>query len=86
MAKQNIIGPTVRRIRVELGLTQDALAARCQLSGWDLSRETLSKIESQLRRINDAEVMLVAKVLKCDIQDLFPDTIKTVLPVLRHSR
>jgi transcriptional regulator with XRE-family HTH domain len=86
MAQQNIIGPAVRRIRVEEGLTQEAFAARCQLAGWDLSRETLSKIEAGLRRVNDAEVMMLSKVLDCDIQDLFPTNIRSVLPVLRHSK
>lgn len=86
MAQQNIIGPAVRRIRVEKGLTQDAFAARCQLAGWDLSRETLSKIEAKLRRVNDAEVMMLAKVLGCDIQELFPANFRPVLPVLRHSK
>ena len=86
MAQQNIIGPAVRRLRVEQGLTQDAFATRCQLAGWDLSRETLSKIEAGLRRVNDAEVMMLAKVLGCVIQDIFPANIRPVLPVLRHSK
>ncbi len=86
MAQQNIIGPAVRRLRVEQGLTQDAFAARCQLAGWDLSRETLSKIEVGLRRVNDAEVMMLAKVLGCEFKDMFPANIKPVLPVLRHSK
>ena len=86
MAQQNIISPAVRRIRVEKALTQEAFAARCQLAGWDLSRETLSKIEAGLRRVNDAEVMMLAKVLGCHIQDLFPTNIRPVFPVLRHSK
>ncbi|WP_397382458.1 helix-turn-helix transcriptional regulator [Prosthecobacter sp.] len=86
MAQQNIIGSAVRRIRVENDLTQDAFAARCQLAGWDLSRETLSKIEASLRRVNDAEVMMLAKILGCKITDLFPANTKSVLPVLRHSK
>lgn len=86
MAQQNIIGATVRRIRVEMELTQDALAARCQLAGWDLSRETLSKIEAGLRRVNDAEVFMMAFVLRCEVQKLLPKNRKAVIAVLRHSR
>jgi len=85
MAEQNLIGPAVRRMRVERGLTQDALAARCQVAGWDLSRGSLSKIEAQLRRVNDAEVRMLAHVLKCEILELYPPGLKAVLPVLRHS-
>ncbi|HRH98290.1 MAG TPA: helix-turn-helix transcriptional regulator [Prosthecobacter sp.] len=58
----------------------------CQLAGWDLSRETLSKIEAGLRRVNDAEVMMLAKVLGCELKDMFPANIRPVLPVLRHSK
>jgi len=86
MAQQNIIGATVRRMRVELGLTQDALAARCQLAGWDLSRETLSKIEAGLRRVNDAEVYMMAAVLRCEVRDLLNMDPKLVISVLRHSK
>ena len=83
---QNIVGPAVRRLRVEQELSQDALAARCQVAGWDVSRETLSKIEAGLRRVNDAEVMMLAKILGCKIKELFPVHTKAVLLVLRHSK
>lgn len=86
MPKQNLVGPAIRRLRVAQKVTQEALAARCQVAGWDLSRETLSKIEAQLRRVNDAEVQMLAHVLKCELRDLFPSSIKAVLPVLRHSK
>ena len=39
----NIVGPAVKEIREEKGLTQEVLAARCNLLGWDISRSTLAK-------------------------------------------
>jgi len=73
MAKvQNIVGPQVRRLRYEQGLTQETLAARCGVLGWDLSRATLSKIEAQLRCVMDTELRVLAESLKVGIQDLFP--------------
>src|SRR5262245_61692988 len=42
---RNIVGPQIRALRVERGLTQPMLAAKCHLLGWDLSRKTLAKIE-----------------------------------------
>jgi transcriptional regulator with XRE-family HTH domain len=53
-------------------LSQEALAAKLQLAGWDLSRAGLSKIEAGLRRVNDAELWMLAKVLSCPLSDLFP--------------
>lgn len=67
---KNLVGSRVRKRRLELDITQDAFAARCQTSGWDLSRGTFSKIEAGLRRVNDAEVVLLAKILKCPVAEL----------------
>ena len=59
----NIVGEKIRRLRTELGLKQHELIAKCQLINWQLSRESLAKVESGIRRVNDAEVCLFAQVL-----------------------
>jgi len=62
MAKpQNVIGPQVRKLRYQQDMTQEALAARCGVLGWDLSRATLSKIEAQLRCVTDMELRTLAQ-------------------------
>jgi transcriptional regulator with XRE-family HTH domain len=68
----NIIGPQLRRIRYQQGLTQPALTAKCQLIGWEISREGIAKIESQLRSVSDIEVMKLAKALRVHFSVLFP--------------
>lgn len=85
-SKQNVVGPQVRRLRMAAALSQEALATRLQLSGWDLSRAGLSKIESGLRRVNDAETWMLAKVLGCGLTDLFPTRPKGLAGVLRQGR
>ena len=80
---QNIVGPVVRRLRMEAGLSQEALAAKIQVAGWDLTRAGLSKIESRLRRVNDAELLVLARVLKCGVADLYPPRIQNLAKVLR---
>ncbi len=73
MAKsQNIVGPTVRKLRYQQGLKQEDLAARCGVLGWDLSRGTLSKIEAQLRCVTDSELEILAKALRVEIPALYP--------------
>jgi len=73
MAKlQNIVGPQVRKLRYQAGITQDGLAARCGVLGWDLSRATLSKIEAQLRCVTDVELDILAKALRVGIVHLYP--------------
>lgn len=69
--KQNIVGPQVRKLRYQRNITQEALAARCGVLGWDLSRATLSKIEAQLRCVTDAELDTLARALKVEIAELF---------------
>jgi len=69
---RNIIGPTVRSIRERQNITQPILAAHCQRLGWDMSRETLAKIESQFRWVSDFELSCLAIALGVQISDLLP--------------
>lgn len=75
---QNLTGPAVRRLRKQLGLKQDELAARLCRKGWDCSENTVSKIEAGFRRVNDFEAHMLAQVLGVEIQDIFPT--KTAKP------
>ena len=72
-APRNVIGLQVRRLRRQQRLTQPALAARCQVLGYDLSRESLSKIEARLRSVSDAEILMLAEALKVPYTLLFPE-------------
>lgn len=81
----NIVGKRVCQLRKAKGLTQAILIAHCQLRGWQVSRETLAKIESGVRRVNDAEVALLVQVLGCAMDDLLTTTPDEALRVARHS-
>ena len=39
----NIIGPKIREVREHCGLTQDQMAAKCQILGFDLTRRNTGK-------------------------------------------
>jgi transcriptional regulator with XRE-family HTH domain len=67
----NLIGPNIRDIRKSMNLSQKDLVARCNLLGWEISRGTLAKIESQTRKISDEEVLYLAKALKVNVGMLF---------------
>ena len=68
---RNIIGPHLRRIRNERGLSQPQLAEILQRKGWDISRDIIAKIEDQRRWVADFEVAFLAEALKITIPDLF---------------
>lgn len=70
----NVIGRQVRRIRKFQNLTQEELATKCNLLGWNISRGTLAKIESQVRRVIDSEVELLSTALNVDVNMLFEDS------------
>lgn len=67
----NRTGSAIRKIREKKGLTQDQLAVKCQLLEWNISRGTLAKIESRVRRMTDFEVELAAKALGVEISELY---------------
>jgi transcriptional regulator with XRE-family HTH domain len=79
----NVIGPLLRRVREAQGLTQDALAAKCQLLGLDVTRGTLAKIESRVRSVSDHEIPFLAKALNTSTESLFP---KRLQPLQRKPR
>ena len=83
---QNLVGPVVRKLRMDAGLSQEALSAKLQVAGWDLTRAGLSKIEARLRRVNDAELLVLARVLKCSVSDLYPAKPGNLARVLRQAR
>ena len=67
-----MVGPQVRRLRMAAGLTQDDLAARCSVAGFDIGRASVSHIETGLRGVSDLEMVLLAKALRVAITDLVP--------------
>ena len=79
----NVVGPQVRKLRNKLDLTQEALAARCQLHGLDISRGTLSQIEARLRRVADSELFRLSVVLNVSTDDLFPSDMRKERDKLR---
>lgn len=62
--KQNVFGSEIIRLRHEAGLTQRALVAKLQTAGWDVSFETLCKIEKGDRTLTDVEFVFVLRVLR----------------------
>lgn len=69
---KNIIGPKVSEIRNRHGWSQEKLAAKCQMAGWDISRGIVAAIEGRVRWVGDFELVLLAQVLQVDPNELLP--------------
>ena len=48
------------------------MAAKSQLAGWDVTRDTIANIELRRRWVPDFEVILIARVLGVAVTDLLP--------------
>lgn len=59
-----MLGPGIRRVREEHGWSQDELARRLQLAGWDVDRTLIARIELRTRCITDIELLMLARILK----------------------
>jgi DNA-binding XRE family transcriptional regulator len=82
VSQLNVIGPQVRKLREQKGWTQGEFAAKLQLEGWDTSRESVTRLETQDRRVPDLELFILAKVLGVGTDDLFPRNLRGKIKAL----
>lgn len=67
----NVVGKYIKQIREEQGLTQEQLAIRIEMAGWQIDRFVVSKIERGERRLSDFETQTIAQALKVSVSKLF---------------
>ena len=64
------IGINVRVLRERAGMTQDALAAKLQLAGCDMTRSAVAKIEVGQRHLYPDELILIRNILNVSFEEL----------------
>ena len=72
--KKNLSGERVREARLKKHLAQSDLAARLQVEGIVIERDSISRIENGSRFVPDYELPLFAKVLGVSIEWLLSVT------------
>lgn len=65
--RKNICGNKVREARQKKRLSQSDLAAKLQIEGVTIERDSISRIESGTRFVADYELKLLAQILRVDI-------------------
>jgi len=65
-----LVGKRIRAFRKERMLTQDQLAAKLQVNGYDLTRGAVAKIESGVRHIYLYELNAIREILRVSFDDL----------------
>ncbi|MBQ4066375.1 MAG: helix-turn-helix transcriptional regulator [Clostridia bacterium] len=68
--KKNICGERVRSARRELGLSQEELAARLQVKGVNIERDSISRVEIGTRFVADFEIKVLSEILGVSVNYL----------------
>ena len=68
---ETAVGNNVRLLREKCGLTQEQLAAKLQVSGCDITRSAVAKIEVGQRHLYPDEIILIKKILSVEYDDFF---------------
>lgn len=61
--KKNICGERLRQVRVVKRIRQEDLAARIQLKGVNMERDSISRIENGTRFVSDFELKVFSEAL-----------------------
>jgi transcriptional regulator with XRE-family HTH domain len=68
---RNLLGPEIRRLRLDQGHTQEQLAELLAGHGWkSANRETVAKIENRSRCIAEYELIALGRALKVPLNKL----------------
>lgn len=71
LAIEKIVGQNIKRLREREGFTQEALSAKMQLEGCDITRSALAKIEVGQRHLYSDEIILIKKILNVSYDEIF---------------
>ena len=65
--RKNICGKKIKEARKKNKLSQTQLAAKLQLEGIIMERDSISRIESGTRFVTDYELKILSQILRVDI-------------------
>lgn len=66
--RKNLCVNRVKEARARLKITQEDLAARLQVEGITMERDSVSRIETGTRFVTDYELVVLAKVLNVSLE------------------
>lgn len=69
----NISGNRIREAREKIGISQEQLAARVQLSGLSITQKAISRIETGDRVVADYELNYFSKALGITVEHLLSE-------------
>ena len=71
---KNIVGKKIRELRIERGYSQRDLVRECELLGYPISQNMISRIENGKRRVTDMELLVFMEVFRVSSASLLEVT------------
>ena len=68
---EKAVGNNIRLLRESRDMTQEQLAAKLQVSGCDITRSAVAKIEVGQRHLYPDEIILIKEILSVSYDDIF---------------
>lgn len=68
---KNMVGSRVRELRIERGLSQQALSNKLETLAIYICRGSISRIEDKQRTVTDIELYGLAEILGVSIESLY---------------
>ena len=62
--RKNIVGKKIRELRIAKGYSQRDLVRECELLGYPISQNMISRIENGKRRVTDVELLVFMEVFQ----------------------
>lgn len=70
LGEMNVIGENITKIRLKKDMKQKDLLAKLQSEGMEITGSCLSKIEGQTKMVTDKDLLIIAKALGVEPEDL----------------
>lgn len=71
--RKNLIGGNLKKLRMKMKMSQQALSNQLELQGVYVCRGSVSRIEDYSRTVTDIELFAIAQVLGVSIDDLYQE-------------
>lgn len=72
--KKNLCGEHIREARLKRRITQEDLAAKLQIEGIIMERDSVSRIEIGTRFVADYELVVLSRILGVSLEWLIAET------------
>lgn len=69
-SRSNICGKIIKKYRIEKKMSREELAAKLQLSGINIDRTHIFRIENESVIIKDFELIAICKILNISYEEL----------------